>query len=125
MTIDDGSGAPPASLISAVSTALEAVRPVGTQFAVQPPTVLTANITLTLSTPAASSAAARSNVAAALQAFVASLPIGALLPISRLAAIAYAADPSVANVSELSINGAGDLTPPLSGVVMAGTITVN
>ena len=125
VTVDDGSGAPPASLLGAVLTALEAVRPVGTQFAVQPPTVLTANISLTLSTPAASHAAAQLNVATAIQAFVASLPIGSPLPVSRLAAVAYAADPSVTNVGSLSINGAGDLTPPPSGVIKSGTVTVN
>ncbi len=123
--VDDGSGAPATSLLNAVSAALEAVRPVGSQFAVQPPTVLSADISLTLSTPAAAHAAAQANVVTAIQAFVASLPIGAALPVSRLAAIAYAADPSITNVADLFINGAGDLTPPPFGVIMAGTIAVN
>lgn len=125
VTVNDGSGVPPPSLINAISAALEAVRPVGTQFAVQPPTVLIANISLTLSTPTVNHAAAQLNVATAIQTFLAGLPIGAALPLSRVAAIAYSADPAVTDVTDLSINGAGDLTPPVSGVIMAGTITVN
>ena len=125
VTVNDGSGSPPPSLIDSVSTALEAIRPVGTQFAVQRPAVLIANISLTLSAPLASKAVAQSNVTAAIQAFLADLSIGETLPISRLAAIAYAADSTITNVADLSINGAGDLTPPFSGVITAGTIAVN
>ena len=64
VTVDDGSGAPPATLVAVVAAALDGVRPVGTQFAVQPPTVLRANITLTIAAPAASHAAAQANIAA-------------------------------------------------------------
>ena len=44
VTVDDGSGAPPAALIAAITAAVDRVRPVGTQFAVQPATVSLANI---------------------------------------------------------------------------------
>jgi hypothetical protein len=48
------------------------------------------------------------------------------LPLTRIAQIAYAADPAVANVSQLLINGAAsDLVPPASGVVKAGLVAVN
>jgi uncharacterized phage protein gp47/JayE len=125
VTVDDGSGAPPATLIAAVSAAVENVRPVGTQFAVQPPTVLLADITLAITAATAGKPAAQAAVAAAISQYVANLPIGGMLPLSRVASIAYGASPAITNVSALAINGAGDLIPPPTGVVMAGSITVN
>jgi uncharacterized phage protein gp47/JayE len=125
VTVDDGSGYPPSTTLAAVSAALEAVRPIGTQFAVQPPTVFTANIAMTVTTPLATHPAAQASVAAAVQAYAATLPIGTALPLSRIAAIAYGADPSITNVSQLSINGAGDLRPSASGIIKLGTVTVD
>jgi uncharacterized phage protein gp47/JayE len=125
VTIDDGSGAPPSTLIAAVSAAIDAVRPVGTQFAVQPPQPIAANISLTITTATANHAAAQLAVSGAITAYVASLPIGAPLRTSRLAALAYAADASIGNVSALTINGGGDLVPPATGVIKPGTIAVN
>ena len=125
ITVDDGSGSPPATLITSVSDAIEAVRPLGSQFTVQPPTIVTANITLTMTTPANTHAAAQLAVTMAIRSFTSGLPIGATLPVSRLAAIAYAADPSISNVSAIAINGGGDLTPASTGVIKPGTITVN
>ena len=125
VTVDDGSGYPPRTTIAAVSAALESVRPVGTQFAVQPPTVITANITLAIATPASTHAAAQANVSAAIQSYTAGLTIGMPLPLSRIAAIAYAADPSISNVSGMAINDAADLVPPPTCIIKPGTVTVN
>jgi phage-related baseplate assembly protein len=55
VTVDDGSGYPPVSLLSVVQQAVDAVRPVGSSFAVQPPVIQLANISLTLSTAAGAS----------------------------------------------------------------------
>ncbi len=125
VTVNDGSGAPPATLLGAVSSALEGVRPVGTQFAVLPPVMVTANISLSLTVSASNSSAAQSAVAAALTSYVATLGIGTPLPVSRLAAIAYATDPTITNVSAVTINGGGDLVPPPNGIIMPGTVAVN
>ena len=125
VTVDDGTGSPPPITIAAVSAALENVRPVGTQFAVQPPTLLTATIALTITAPASSYATAQANVGSAIKAYVSTLPIGASLPLSRLAAIAYAADPSVSNVSAITINGAADLIAPPTSIIKPGTVTVD
>jgi uncharacterized phage protein gp47/JayE len=126
VTINDGSGSPPGTLMSAVSAALDAVRPVGTQFAVQPPAVISANISLSLTTPDSTThAAAQLAVTNAILAYIAALPIGGPLPVSRLAAIAFAAAPSITDVTAITINGAGDLTPPTTGIIMPGTLAVN
>ena len=125
VTVDDGSGSPPASLLSTISTAVEAVRPVGSIFTVQPPSVLQANVSVTLGRSSGASPAVTAAVANAISRYVDALPIGAPLALTRIAQIAYATSPTVTNVSQMQINGCtADLVPPASGVLKAGTIAV-
>lgn len=126
VTVDDGSGDPPASLLTTVQQAVDAIRPVGSSFAVQGPVVSTANIALTLTTTAAAShPAAVAAAATAIEAYIAGLPVGATLSYTRLAQLAYDAATTITNVSGLLLNGAAtDLVPPVFGVVRVGTVTV-
>ncbi len=126
VTVDDGSGYPPASLLGTVQQAVDAVRPVGTSFAVQRPVVAPADVAVTLITATgASHIAAVAAVATAIETYIASLPVGATLSYTRLAQLAYTATGAVNNLSGLLLNGgAVDLVPPLFGVVRAGTVTV-
>lgn len=127
VTVDNGTGAPPAALLAAVGSAVNAVRPVGSLWTVQPPVVNTANVSLTIATPAsASHAMVAAQVAAAVTAFVNALPVGAALPWSRLAQVAYDASASVQNVTAVLLNGAtADIVPGPSGVVKAGSVVVS
>jgi uncharacterized phage protein gp47/JayE len=127
VTVDDGSGSPPASLLSTVQQAVEAVRPVGTSFAVQGPVVMAADLSASLTTATgASHAAAVAAVAAAWEAYVAALPVGAGLSYTRLAQLAYDASSTVTNISGLLINGGtADLVPGMFGAVRAGTVAVS
>ena len=127
VTIDDGSGYPSASLLATAAAAVEAVRPVGSTFAVQPPIVVPANLNVLLTVPSgATKPPIVAMVATALQAYINALPIGAPLPLTKVAQVAYAAHPAVVNVGALSINGGtADLTPPASGVIKAGVIAVS
>ena len=125
VTADDGSGTPPASLIAAIAAAIDGVRPVGTMFAVHPPTIVRANISMSLTVAMISRQAAQAAVAEAVSSYITSLPIGAPLSVSRLAAIGYGASGAVTNISAVSINGAGDLVPPPTGIVKAGSVAVN
>jgi uncharacterized phage protein gp47/JayE len=126
VTVDDGSGDPPASLLSTVQGAVSAIRPVGTGFAVQGPVVAPANVAVSVTTAAgASHSAAVAAVAGAIESYIAGLPIGATLSYTRLAQLAYDASGSVSNLSGLLLNGGtADLVPPLFGVVRVGTVTV-
>jgi uncharacterized phage protein gp47/JayE len=126
VTVDDGSGAPPAGLLSSVQAAVNAVRPVGSSFAVQGPAVSLANISLTLTTASGTShPVAVAAVASAIETYIAGLGIGHNLNYTRLAQEAYAASADVVNVSNILLNGAvSDLVPPLFGVIRAGTVTV-
>jgi uncharacterized phage protein gp47/JayE len=127
VTVDDGSGAPSTALVATVAAAIEAVRPVGSVYTVRPPTKVPAAISLSITVAAtAQKPSVAAAVGNAITAFVNALPIGAPLPLTRIAQIAYAADPAVANVSQLLINGAAsDLVPPPSGVIKAGLVAVN
>ena len=127
VTVDDGSGTPPGSLLAAVYSAVDAVRPVGTTFAVLPPQVVPAAVVLTLQTqPGSDSSAVSAAVSAQITAWVQALGIGASLPVSRIAGLAYATDPAVVNVTLISINGGPyDLAPPANGVVRLAVLVVN
>jgi uncharacterized phage protein gp47/JayE len=126
VTLDDGSGNPPASLLSAATAAVEAVRPIGSVFAVLPPTIFRAGITMTIAVAnAATLPAAIAAVTAALTAALNALPIGAPLPWSRLAQIAYDASPLITNVTGVTLNGStADLVIPGYGVIKAGTLGI-
>lgn len=126
VTVDDGSGNPSATLLSSVRAAVDEVRPVGSVFAVMPPTVVPAAIALSIDVALPSSAASTTaNVVGALATLVSQLPMGGLLPLSRLAQVAYTADQNVSNVTGMSINGvAADLALPPTVVATLSAITV-
>ncbi len=127
VTVDDGSGAPSSALLFAAGSAIEAVRPIGSVFAVQPPAVIPAVIGLSVTVAAGTAKPAiAANVATALGAFVNTLPIGASLPLTRLAQIAYGADPGVQNVTNILLNGAAaDLPAGPAGVIKTSSVTVS
>ena len=104
--VDDGTGSPPAALLLSVSAAIDAVRPVGTGYAVVGPQVLLVQVALTLTVlGGADATTVADNVQTTIAAFVDALSVGAVLPYSRIASLAYGADPSVANVSGVTVNG--------------------
>jgi uncharacterized phage protein gp47/JayE len=127
VTVDDGTGAPPAALLAAIGTAIEAVRPLGSIWTVVAPTIVKANVAMTITTaPGAVHASVAAEVAAAIAAFINALPVGAPLFWSRLSQVAYAASAQVVNVTGVTLNGgAADITPGQGGVVKAGSVTVN
>ena len=127
LTVDDGSGAPSATLLATVTAAVEAVRPVGSIFSVRGPAVVQAQISLAVDVAAPTSGSAvRQAVTAALVRYTNSLPIGARLAWSRLMQLAYAAHPAVINVRTVSLNGGeSDLDPGVAAVVKASSVTVS
>ncbi len=118
VTVDDGTGTAPASLLADAGRAIDAVRPVGSTFGVRGPLVVRANILMRVVGPVAP-------VAAAVGRYVAGLPIGAPLVLSRLTQVAHDADTRVQSVYGITINGVGsDLNVPAHGLVRAGSIEV-
>jgi uncharacterized phage protein gp47/JayE len=127
VTVDDGSGSPAAALLASVQTAVDAVRPIGSIFAVSPPTLVAADIAMTLSlTPGADLASAVSNVGAAVTIFVNTLPVGSGLAYTRLAQLAYDASASVTNVTGLTLQGtAADIAATPATVIRLGVLAVD
>lgn len=127
VVFDDGSGNPSSTLQTTVYNAINAVRPIGSTFEVHGPTVVTANVVMTLTVV---SPYVKATVGAAVQAaittYINSLPLGASLPFTRLAQIAYDTSPGVTNVTALTLNsGTSDLSATVVQVVRAGAVTVN
>ena len=128
LVVDDGTGYPSTDLISAVYNAVDAVRPLTSTFGVFAPVVVTADVSMTITTAAGyEQTATAALVAAALANYINALPLGAYLAWSRLAQVAYDASPlGVANVSAVLLNGgAADMSVTKQQVVKAGTISVS
>ena len=126
VTLNDGTGAPPAALLTSVAAAVDPVRPIGTYFAVVPPMLVSASIALQVSVlPTVSGDVVRAAVSSAIRGFVTGLPIAAPMRISRLIQVAYDADAAVTNVMNLTVNGAvGDLVVGPRGLVQISNIVV-
>jgi hypothetical protein len=121
ITVDDGSGAPPSSLLAAITTAVFSVRPIGSRFFVQGPQDTLATLTMAITaTPASKKAALIPQVQAAIVAYVNALPVGATLIYDRIPGVAYAVDPAISEVSLPVLNGGqSDIVPSASGAVKA------
>jgi hypothetical protein len=129
VTVDDGSGAPPSSLLTSISLAIAAVRPIGSTWSVQGPVDTLATISLSITTfPAGNKPALLGTVENALLAFINSMPVGMELDYSRVSYVAFAADPSITDVHNVIVNGAtADLVPGVGGAIKAtaASITIN
>jgi uncharacterized phage protein gp47/JayE len=124
--VDDGSGFPSSTLLSTVNAAIEAVRGFGIRFGVFAPVVVTANVTMVITTAAGTAhATVVGQVGTALATFLNTLPLGASLPYTQLAALAYAVT-GVTNVTGVLINGAtADINISVKQVIKAGTLVVS
>lgn len=126
VTVDDGTGTPPPALLSQAATAIEAVRPVGTSFAVQPPVVTAATISLAVVAEGVPQVEAAAAAQQAIAAHVAGLDIGEALRWSRIAQLAYGASPAITNVTAVLLNGGtADLVPGADGVVRPASVVVS
>jgi len=109
VVVDDGSGAPPQSLLTSVYAAIDAVRPIGSTFSVNGPVLIQAVVVLTVATNGSNSfASTQQSVETAVADYIDGLAVGQALPFSRLAGLAYAADSSISNVLNVQLNGATD-----------------
>ncbi len=126
-TVDDGSGVPSTALLASVSAAIDAVRPIGSTFAVRPPTVVSVPISFSISiSPGAIKSQVVAAVGPAVASFVNTLPIGAPLPVTRIAQLAYGAHSAVTNVTNLVVNGgASDVVTSLSTVIKTSSVAVS
>lgn len=127
VALDDGTGAPSPALISAVASAIDWYRPVGSTFSVQAPAIALANIALSITImPGASRQQVIADVANGLTSYVNGLSIGTELSITRIAQVTYQANSAVTNVTDITINGSvSDLVPGSLGTVKANSVVVS
>ena len=127
VVVDDGTGAPSSALLTNIAAAVEAVRPIGTSFAVLAPTLLPVTISLSVSSDTTvPRAVLTAQVTAAIIAYVDGLAIGAALPFSRVTQVAFAASPAITNVTAVLVNGGtADLAPTSIGVIRANSVVVS
>jgi uncharacterized phage protein gp47/JayE len=106
VVIDDGTGAPPSSLLASAWAAVNAVRAAGVQFSIFGPTVTPVTVAATIAiAPGYDGPTVIGQVYQAIYTFVNELPLGAGLDYLRLAQIAYDASPGVSSVTGLLLNG--------------------
>ena len=122
--VDDGSGSPPASLITNIYNAIDPIRAASIAFEVHGPTIAMAAVTLKIVVvPAITHDTIAIVVQNAITNYVDSLAYGGSLALTRLIQVAYDASPSVVNVSNVLINGvAADISAGPQTVIRISTV---
>lgn len=124
--VDDGTGAPPASLLNLAGRAIEAVRGLTITYGVFAPVIVPASASLTITVdPNFDPVATGATVSNAIAVYTATLVLGQMMPWSRLAQLAYDASPGVLDVSNIRLNGAQvDLAATPQQVIKVTSIAV-
>ena len=124
--IDDGTGYPSTDLLSDVASAVDAVRPIGTTFAVVAPKVLTISVSLAADfIPASAAASGTNDIKALVASYLNGLPIGKAASVTRVAQQAYLTNGGLQNITDIRLNGGFvDIAPPAHTVIKAGDIMV-
>jgi len=127
VVVDDGTGSPTSTLLSTVSNAIDAARPVAIRFGVFAPVVVNATVVMTVGVASGYDATAtKSAVQTALESYINGLTLGETLYYTRLAQVAYDASDGVVSVSSVTLNGGtADLTATSKQVIKYNTVTVN
>ncbi len=127
VVVDDGTGTPSSSFLTAVSNAIDLVRPITSTFGVYAPVLVTANVAMTVTVGAGyTHGTVATTVQAALQAYINALTIGQPLTYSRLMQVAYDASPGVVDVTLVTLNGGtADLAATSQQVIKSGTIVIS
>lgn len=125
ITVDDGTGSPPGSLLTAAAVAVDQYRGAGIAFGVFGPTKLTANVVFALTTETGyDHSTVVAEAVAAVVAFINGLSLGYELPYTRLVQVIYDSSPGITNVTGVTLNGGtSDMTATAAQVVRAGTVS--
>lgn len=125
ITVDDGTGAPPSSLLANAQAVVEGYRAGGIRGGVFSPVVLNASISVSIETADGYDHNALVGlVSSAVTTFVNTLPLGAALPYTKLAQIVYEASPGVTNVACSLNGGTADIVATPRNVVKLSSLTV-
>ena len=127
VVVDDGSGNPPASIVTAATTAVDAVRAAGVRYQVQGASTVSAAVILHITAKTGYDLpTVQAQVTAALATYINGLGLGNTLYWSKLYQVAYDASPGVATVSSLTLNGSTtDLTTTAAQTIKSSGITLS
>jgi phage-related baseplate assembly protein len=130
--VDDGSGNPPDSFITAITSAVQAVTAEGVTPVVRRFTLLPVTVSVNLKvTPNANRQTVVANASTALASYVATLailPTGMTLPYLELPVVIAGSDASAPGISpgSLVVNGAtSDINAPVGSLITASSVTVS
>jgi uncharacterized phage protein gp47/JayE len=108
IVVDDGSGLLGQALLNSLSTAVDAVRPIGTTFSIQPPQVVQVQVSLSLTCPPELSLpAVQAQLQTGIAAYIDQRPIGGILSVTRISQLAYRIEPRILNVANVTLNSQG------------------
>jgi uncharacterized phage protein gp47/JayE len=106
VVVDDGTGSLTDALFNSLTVAIQAVRPLGTTFTIQPPQIVQVQVSLSAQLPSALSATAtQSLLQTAIETYIINLPIGNFLSLTRISQLAYQTQPQIINISNVTLNG--------------------
>lgn len=127
VVMDDGTGSPPSTLLTAAGAAVDAVHAEGIPFNVYAPTVVNIAIAATIvADTTADHPAAVIAATATLTAYVNALPIGQAVYYSRIWQLIQDASSSIVEVTGLTVNGGtADVTVGTRSVAKISTITLS
>jgi uncharacterized phage protein gp47/JayE len=114
IVVDNGSGLLSQTLLNSLSVAIQAVRPIGTTFSIQPPQIIQVQVSLTILLRSESpTSTIQASLQSAIESYIGNLRIGSTLSITRISQLAYWTEPRIINVSNVALNGQGmDLVAP-------------
>lgn len=124
--VDDGSGAPPSTVITAANNAVGAYRAAGVRVGVYGATTLLATAVMVITTASGfNHAAVVGQVGTALTAFINAVGLENTLHYTQLAAVAYGVA-GVTNVSAVTLNGGtADLVPGFGQTIKANVPVIS
>jgi uncharacterized phage protein gp47/JayE len=125
IVVNDGSGSLSSELFNSLSIAVEAVRPVGTGFSIQPPQITQVQLGLCIDcAPELSISAVQTLLNGAISHYINSLNIGSILSLTRISQLVYLTQPGIINVSQITLNGGySDLAPSPTGAFQLAGVT--
>lgn len=124
-TVDDGTGVPSVTFVTAAAAAIEATRAVGVQYAVFPPVVIGVVISFTIFVlPGFTPNVVQGAAANAASVYTNSLPLGASLIGSLLEQYIQNSVPGIGNLQNLAFNGGDDIIVKPQNVVKANQVVV-
>jgi uncharacterized phage protein gp47/JayE len=124
VVVDDGTGTPSSAVLAAASTAVNAHRAGGIEYAVLAPTVVSVAVAVDITT-SAEDTATKAAVTLAIQSYLNTLPVGSAVYYTMVYAVIYAASDLVVAATGLTLNGtSGNLAITSTQVAKAGSVSV-